>query len=264
MVKLCANLSFLFTEIGIEDRFIAAGKAGFEAVEWSFPYALSAREIRRCLDAAGLELVMINAPPGDWGVGERGLAALSGREDDFHVAMAQAIDYASVLGCRNIHVMAGVVPAGRDRGQALTILVDNLRRAARACRRCGIDVLIEPINPFDMPDYLLNRAEEAIEIIERVGAKNVRLQYDIYHACRLGVDPLLEIRRFLPAIGHIQIAARDGRGEPDGAEPDAPMIFAQLDRWGYDGWVGLEYTPRGGTAAGLSWARDAGFLPPRG
>ncbi|TCS64017.1 hydroxypyruvate isomerase family protein [Varunaivibrio sulfuroxidans] len=264
MIKLSANLSFLFTQEAFLERFHAASLAGFKGVECLFPYAFPSREIKNRLAASRLEMVMFNAPPGDWAAGARGLAALPGRETDVDAAMEQALAYATTVHCSRVHVMAGIVPVGISRTRAMATLVANLGRAARVFQPHGINILIEPINPFDMPGYLLNRAEEAVEIIERVGADNVRLQYDIYHARRLGVDPLLEIHRFLPAIGHIQIAARRGRGEPDDGDPDTPMIFRLLDRLGYDGWVGLEYTPRAGTTAGLGWAREAGFLSSRG
>lgn len=249
MPRLAANLSFLFTELDFLDRFAAARAAGFSAVEFLFPYAYSARDLRQRLDDNGLELALFNISPGNWDAGERGLAGLPARTRDFRAAVEQALDYANALGCRRLHAMAGLAAQGAD----LATCVRNLAHAAERARPHGIDILIEPINTFDMPGYLLNATEEAAQIIAAVGLPNLRLQLDLYHRHRMEGDPLHAIRDYAPLVAHYQIAGPPDRGEPVPSDLDVPALFAAIDATGYDGFVGCEYRPRAGTLPGLVW-----------
>lgn len=255
MPRLAANLSFLFTELAFLDRFEAAAAAGFTGVEFLFPYAWPAAEIKRRLDDHGLELALFNISPGDWDKGERGLAGLPGREAEFRAAVAVALDYARALGCRRVHAMAGL----EAHGATLPTYVHNLAHAAERARADGIDILIEPINTFDMPGYLLARTHAAAEIIAGIGATNLRLQLDIYHRHRMEGHTAEAIRDYAPLVGHYQIAGPPDRGEPIPSELDVPALFKAIDATGYGGFVGCEYRPRAGTLAGLGWRTAAGI-----
>jgi hydroxypyruvate isomerase len=255
MPRFAANLSFLFTDLPFLDRFDAAAKAGFKGVEFMFPYAVPAADIRARLDANGLSLVLFNLPPGHWDKGERGFAALPGREDEFASAVDLALDYAEALGCPRLHVMAGLATHGATR----EAYVDNLRMAANWAAPMGIDMLIEPINTRDMPGYFLNTTTAARRILAAVSRPNLRLQLDLYHCQIMEGDLTEKIREHLEAVGHIQIAGNPGRHEPDVGEIHYPWLFDRLDRLGYDGWIGCEYRPRNGTQAGLSWLGPYGI-----
>ena len=249
MPRLAANLSMLFAEVPFLDRFAAAARAGFTGVEFLFRYAWPIADIKARLQGAGLEQVLFNLSPGDWDKGERGLAALPGREDQFARALDQALAYAVELGCRRLHAMSGLQSQGASRD----VLVANLAKAARAAARHDIDILIEPINTFDMPGYLLTRTVDAAAIISDVGAANLKLQLVLYHRHRSEGDALAAIAAFSPLVGHYQIAGPPDRGEPVPSELDVAALFAAIDASGYDGWMGCEYRPRNGTLAGLSW-----------
>jgi len=248
--KLSANLSWLFTEVDFAARFGAAAEAGFKAVECLFPYELKAAEVARRLAQHNLQMVLINAPPGDWQGGERGLGCLAGRQADFRRALDRAIDYALAIGCPNIHIMAGIGGA-----EATSLYVENLHVAARACAAAGVRGLIEPINPVDMPGYFLNRPEQAMDILQAVSSPHLGLQLDLYHVARLGLDPGHVIDGCLDAIAHFQIAGMAGRHEPeDDDDINARALFKKIDALGYDGWIGCEYRPRTTTVTGLDWA----------
>lgn len=254
MIQLCANLSTLFTELPFPARFEAAAAAGFKAVECQFPYDFPPHEIASRLGAAGLELVLINAPPG--AAGERGIASLPGRELDFHASIDRALAHARPLGVRRVHVMAGLLPAGADRRLHLDTYVANLVHAADRFAEAGITVMIEPINTrVDVPGYLLDGTAMALECIERANRPNLRLQYDIYHMQIMEGDLLRSIARLLPFIGHIQIADNPGRHEPGTGEIAFERLLPAIDALGYQGYVGCEYTPAAGTGEGLGWAR---------
>ena len=258
MPRFSANLSFLFTEVGFLDRFAAAAQAGFRAVEFGYAYETPPREIAARLAEHGLAQVLINTPPGDLAAGERGLAALPGREDEFARSLATALHYAQALSCPRVHVMAGVVRGdGGAESRALhrATFVRNLRLAAGEAGSRGLELTIEPINPRDIPGYFLNTQAEAHAIREEVGAANLKVQMDLYHAQIVEGDLSEKLRRWLPYIGHIQIAGVPGRHEPDGGEIDYSYLFALLDELGYEGWVGCEYRPRNGTVAGLGWMK---------
>lgn len=255
MPTLCANLSWLYPEIGFRERFAAAAKDGFRAVEIQFPYADEPAELASRLGSAGLELVLFNAPPGDYLKGERGLAALPGREDDFRRAMTQAFDYARVLGNRRIHVMAGVVAQESERARMRDTYLANLAWAAGVAKEEGLTILIEPINPRDMPGYFLNRQADAHAIRAEVGSPALRVQMDLYHCQVVEGDVETKIRRYLPDVGHVQVAGVPARSEPDRGELNVAYLLGVLDELGYDGYVGCEYRPGGRTSDGLAWAR---------
>jgi hydroxypyruvate isomerase len=252
MPRFAANLSFLFTEVPFLDRFEAAAKAGFKAVESTNVYEAPAHEIAARLKANGLTMALLNTPAGNAEAGERGVAALPGREKDFDAAIASALRYAEATQCRRIHVLAGVVHHGARRAT----FVANLARAAKTA--AGVDLLIEPINRRDIPGYFVNKTYEARSVIHEVGAPNVGLQFDLYHRQVEEGDVATAMAEFAPLIRHYQVASPPDRGEPDGGEMNFRWLFEQIDASGFDGWVGCEYRPRAGTVAGLKWAEACG------
>jgi len=253
MPKFSANLSMLFTEAPFLDRFGLAAKAGFEAVEFLFPYAFSAQEIKQRLDANGLKLVLHNLPAGDWEAGERGIACLPDRTDEFRSGVARAIEYATTLGVPQLNCLAGKAPIGADEAVLRKTFVANLRFAAAELKKAGLKQLIEPINTYDIPAFYLNRTAQAIGILDEVGADNAFVQYDIYHAQRMEGELAATMQKHLARIGHIQLADNPGRNEPGSGEINYPFLFAHLDRIGYRGWIGCEYKPATTTEAGLGW-----------
>lgn len=253
MPRFCANLSLLFTEHPFVERWAAAARAGFRGVECHFPYAEPAAVLAEELRRNGLEQVLFNLPPGDWAAGERGIACLPDRVAEFEDGVGRAIAYARALDCRRINCLAGIAPAGAERGELLAVMEGNLRFTARALAREGIELLVEPINDRDMPGFLLNRSAETLALIERVGEPNVKLQYDVYHMQIMEGDLARTLQRELPRIAHVQIADNPGRHEPGSGEINYPFLFDWLDRIGYTGWVSAEYVPAGDTAAGLGW-----------
>jgi hydroxypyruvate isomerase len=255
MPRFAANLSMMFTDVPFLQRFERAAAAGFRAVEFLFPYDYSPGEVTQAARAAGVEVVLFNTVPGDWSGGERGLAALPGREEEFRAGVARALEYADALGCRQIHAMAGLVAAGADREAMRATYVDNLRFAAESASKTGVTVLIEPINTRDIPGFFLNYTEQAAAIIAEIGASNLKLQFDIYHRQVMQGDLTPAIETHLPLIAHMQIADTPGRNEPGTGEINYSFLFAAIDRLGYAGWIGCEYRPRGETEAGLGWFR---------
>lgn len=262
MPRFAANLSMLYPELAFVDRFAAAARDGFKAVEFLFPYDHAPAVLQAQLQVNGLQQVLFNAPPGDWAAGERGLACLQGREAEFQAGVARALEYAAALACPRIHVMAGLLPAGCECEAFMSTYVQNLRWAAEQAAKQGVEVLIEPINTRDMPGYFLNRQDRAHEIVSVVGAPNLKVQMDLYHCQIVEGDVATKLRHYLPTgrVGHIQIAGVPERHEPDTGELNYPYLFALLDDLGYAGWVGCEYRPRlgaqpGGTTAGLGWLK---------
>ena len=256
MPRLSANLGFLFTEVPFLDRFGEAAHAGFRAVELAFAYDVPTEKIEARLAEHRLECVLINAPPGDLDAGDRGIAAHPGREQEFAASFATALRYARALRCPRIHVMSGVAPAddvGEWRARAWSTLVRNLRIACDEARHDGVTVLIEAMNPRDVPNYLFSTQAEAHAIREEVGAPNLKVQMDFYHTQRVEGDIAAKLERWLPHIGHIQIAGVPGRHEPDIGEINYAWLLRHLDELHYDGWVGCEYRPLHGTVAGLGW-----------
>ncbi len=253
MPQFAANLTMLFTELPFLDRFEAAARAGFHAVEFLFPYAYDAQELRRRLDDNGLQLVLHNLPPGDWDGGERGIACHPDRVDEFRAGVARGIEYAQALGVRQLNCLAGKAPAGVNDALLRQTLVDNLRYAAQQLQQAGLRLLVEPINSFDIPGFYVNRTQQAIDILDEVGADNAFVQYDIYHAQRMEGELAATISRHLGRIAHMQLADNPGRHEPGSGEINYAFLFAHLDRIGYDGWIGCEYKPATTTEAGLGW-----------
>ena len=253
MPRFAANLTMLFNEVPFLERFERAAKAGFEAVEFLFPYAWSAREIKQRLDAHGLTLVLHNLPPGDWDAGERGIACHPDRVAEFRAGVAKAVEYAKVLGVPRLNCLAGKAPHGVSAEVLRQTLVANLRYAAGELKRAGLSLLIEPINAFDMPGFYLTRTDQALSILAEVGADNAFVQYDIYHAQRTEGELAATIEKHLAQIGHMQLADNPGRNEPGTGEINYAFLFAHLDRIGYAGWIGCEYKPAAGTEAGLGW-----------
>ncbi|BCQ55504.1 2-oxo-tetronate isomerase [Burkholderia gladioli] len=255
MPRFAANLSMMYTEHPFLERFAAAARDGFRAVEYLFPYDFAADELKARLADAGLVQALFNAPPGDWAAGERGFASLPGREDEFRRAFDTALDYARVLGNDKLHVMAGLLPAGADRARHREVYLRNLAHAAEAARAAGILVVIEPINTRDMPGYFLNRQDDAQAICREVDAPNLRVQFDCYHCQIVEGDIAMKLKRDFAGIGHIQVAGVPERHEPDLGELNYPYLFELIDTLGYDGWIGCEYRPKAGTSEGLGWLR---------
>ena len=257
MPRFAANLSMLFTEVPFLDRFALAAQSGFAAVEFLFPYAFAARDIRARLDDNGLQLVLHNLSPGDWDAGDRGLACDPQRVSAFRASVAQAMDYAQALGVPQLHCMSGIAPAGVAPQRLRDTWLDNMAYAASAMHAGGLRLLIEPINRFDMPGYYLQHTAQALELLDTLGAPNAALQYDIYHAQRSEGELAATLARHIGRMGHVQIADNPGRHEPGSGEIHYPFLFAELDRLGYSGWVGCEYRPAGDTRAGLGWLAQA-------
>lgn len=251
MPRFAANLSMMFTEWPFLERFERAAEAGFGAVEYLFPYGFEASDIAARLEANGLVQALFNLPPGDWEAGERGIASLAGRKDEFRDGVALALRYAEATGARRLHMMAGLSPA--DDEAARDRYLDALDHAAKEAAKRGVDILLEPINRRDMPGYFLNDFATAARIVGSCGHDNVRLQFDLYHRQIMHGDVLTGLRELMPLIGHVQIASVPGRHEPGTGELDDRAVLAELDRLGYDGFVGCEYRPMAGTLDGLGW-----------
>ena len=256
MPRFAANLSMLYPQHEFLDRFAAAAADGFEAVEFLFPYDYSANELKQRLSDNGLVQALFNALPGDWAAGERGIATLPGREDEFRSGFDRALEYAAVLGNTRVHVMAGLLAAESDRARHHSVYLQNLAYAADQAGKAGITVLLEPINTRDMPGFFLNRQDQAQAICKEVGATNLKVQFDCYHCQIVEGDLATTLRRDFDRIGHIQIAGVPDRHEPDQGEVNYPYLFELMDHLGYDGWVGCEYRPKGDTSTGLQWLRD--------
>lgn len=253
MPRFAANLSMMFTEVPFLDRFAAARACGFDAVEFLFPYDHPAAEIRSRLDGHGLALALFNAPPGDWAAGERGLAALPGREAEFRDGVARALEYSDALGCKLLHCMAGVPSPGTARDTAGAVYAANLAWAAEQARPAGVRLTIEPINHRDIPGFFLNTLAQGAAIVAAFGSDRVGLQFDVYHCQVTEGDITAKLERFMPVTAHVQIADVPGRHEPGTGEIGWKHVFRQLDILGYAGWVGCEYRPASETADGLDW-----------
>ena len=257
MPRLAANLSMMFNEVGFLDRFEAAAKAGFTGVEFLFPYEFKAEEIRKRLDDNGLTQVLFNAPPGDWNGGERGLACLPNRKQEFRDGFMKALDYAGALGNRIVHVMAGI-PKDIHPITAAATYATNLAWASRHATAQGVKVVIEPINHRDMPGYHLATQEQGAAIIEALGFERVGLQFDVYHCQVAQGDIVKRMGKLIKVISHMQIADVPARNEPGTGEINWSYVFSQMDALGYQGWVGCEYRPAGETVAGLGWRKTYG------
>lgn len=265
MPRFAANLSMLYPEHPFLDRFAAAAADGFDAVEYLFPYAFTAAALAERLQAHGLTQALFNAPPGDFDAGERGLACLPDRIDEFRRGFVdQALPYAQALGCRRLHVMAGLAPAGLAREALADCYQANLAWAAAQAAPHGVAVQIEPINSRDIPGYFLNRQDTAHALVQAIGAPNLQVQFDLYHCQIVEGDLAMKLRQYLTGdsssrVGHVQIAGVPDRHEPDAGEVNFPYLLDLIDTLGYTGFVGCEYRPKvsaaGGTTAGLAWLR---------
>ncbi len=247
MPKFAANLTMLFTELPFLDRFAAAATAGFDAVEFLFPYDFTAQQVADAAAASRVRVVLHNLPAGDWAGGERGIACLPDRVAEFRAGVDRAIEYAKALGVSQVNCLAGITPA--DPAAAHRTLVENLRFAADALERAGIGLLLEPVNTRDVPGFFVTRTAQGLAILDEAGSANLKLQYDIYHAQVMEGDLLPTIERNLSRIGHLQVADNPGRHEPGTGEINYPYVFRRLDELGYAGWIGCEYKP----SAGLGW-----------
>ena len=252
MLRFNANLSWLFQEKPFADRFAAAASAGFEGIEILFPYDQPALEIRSALRSNGQELVLMNAPPGDFAAGERGLAALPGREKDFRQTFGEALDYAAALDCRRIHVMAGISGVS-EQSEAHRSFLTNLEYALGKVEGSGTSILIEPINTRDIPGYFLSTVEQADSILQELSHPGLKIQFDWYHAQIMGGDLARRTEKYFSNIGHFQLAGVPDRAEPDVGEIHYPYLFHLIDSLRYDGWIGCEYRPKGRTEDGLRW-----------
>ena len=261
MPKFAANLGYLFTERTLLERIDAAAASGFKAIELQFPYDVPASQVKAAIERNKLTVLGLNTPPGERN-GEFGLAAVPGREKDWQILFARALDYITAIGGSAVHCLAGKV-APEQRPAAERVYIENLQRAADLAAAKNITLLIEPINPRDRPNYFLNRIEHAADIIAKAGRPNIRMQFDFYHAQIVGGDLITRLEKFLPVVGHLQCAAVPIRHEPDDGEINYDYVFEAVDRLGYKGWIGCEYRPRGRTEDGLGWALQYGVKPAR-
>ena len=253
MPKFAANLTMLFGEMPFLERFGAAKAAGFSGVEYLFPYDFEKAVLRENLQQYGLTQVLHNLPAGNWAAGERGIAILPDRVDEFRDGVRRAIDYAKALDCRQVNCLVGVAPAGADVSELNEVLLKNLRFAADALSRERIRLLIEPINTLDIPGFFLNRTEQAAQIISDVQSDNLFIQYDIYHMQIMEGDIARTVQKHLARIAHVQLADNPGRNEPGTGEINYPFLYRHFDQIGYRGWIGCEYKPRTTTVEGLGW-----------
>jgi hydroxypyruvate isomerase len=258
MPRLAANLSMMFNEVPFLDRFAGARRAGFEGVEFLFPYDFPATELRQRLSGEGLTQVLFNMPPGDWANGERGIASLPGRQAEFRESVKKALDYAAALDCRQMHCMAGIVPTGVSATTAAAVYAANLAWASEQAKPAGVRMVIEPINHRDMPGYFLNTQAQGAAIVEAIGSDRLGLQFDVYHVQVTEGDITKRMERFMPLIAHMQIADVPARNEPGTGEIGWSYVFRRIDELGYQGWVGCEYRPAGETTAGLTWREQFG------
>lgn len=263
MPRFAANLTMMFTERPFLDRFSAAADQGFQWVEYLFPYEFAPEQLARALERNHLRQALFNAPPGDWQAGERGMACLPGREKELDAALERAVMYATALRCPRLHLMAGNRPPGADAARLEQTYLNNVRRAARRLADEGLELCLEPINHYSMPEYFLRTQEQAAACIETLALPNLRLQFDFFHCQMEQGNVSGRLRRFFPLIGHCQLAGAPDRHEPDQGELHYPHLLALLDELGYQGVVGCEYSPAGKTEEGLGWLRPWGVLPAR-
>lgn len=253
MAKFAANLTMLFTEFPFLERFEKAYQAGFKAVEYLFPYAFDAQELAGKMEQFGFEQALFNMPAGDWNAGERGFAAIPGREDEFKESIDLALMYAKALNCKKVHAMSGIVDPRFTREQHIDTFVSNIRYAANKFAKENIELMIEPLNDRDVPNYFIAHQREAVALIKQVDCPNVKLQLDLYHAQIMDGDLSRLIHELASYTGHVQIASVPARHEPSEGELNYPHLFNVLDESGYQGWIGCEYNPKQTTATGLDW-----------
>ncbi len=256
MPKFAANLTMLYNELPFMQRFEAAAKAGFKAVEYLFPYAFDKKELAAALKDNDLVQALHNLPAGNWEGGERGIACHPDRTAEFRDGVAKAIDYATALGCPQVNCLTGKLPAGASVQDVRPTVIENLRFASKALEAAGLRLLIEPVNSFDIPGFFLTRTDQALALMDDTGSPNLWLQYDIYHAQRMEGEIGATLSKNMARIGHIQLADNPGRGEPGTGELNYPWLFKHIDALGYAGYIGCEYKPRGSTTDGLGWLKN--------
>lgn len=261
MPKFAANLTMLFTEVPFLDRFAQAKHAGFKSIEYLLPYAYPEKELRGHLNSNSLKQVLFNLPCGDWAAGDRGIGANPTRVKEFRAGVIQAIEYAKTLGVKNLNCLAGKRSAAHSEAEHWAALLDNVRFAANELRKHDLNLLVEPVNHFDIPGFFLYRTEQVLKLIEEAGLANVFLQYDIYHAQREEGEIINTLKRILPKVGHIQIADNPGRHEPGTGEINYPFVLREIDAMGYSGHIGLEYVPAKGGDLSFGWIKEFGFAP---
>jgi hydroxypyruvate isomerase len=271
MPKFAANLTMMYPEMHFLDRFEAAAKDGFKAVEYLFPYAFEAKELAARLKNNGLQQVLFNLPPGGvdaksiddaWNNGTRGIACIAGREAEFAAGADLALRYAEALDCPRLHMMAGLLPEDKSKADVRETYINNAQTASQLVAKQGINLLLEPINTRDIPSFFLNRQDEAHALIAEIGQSSVKVQMDLYHCQIVEGDVAMKIRQYLPTgnVGHFQIAGVPERHEPDIGEMNYPYLFDVIDSLGYDDWIGCEYKPKlggqtNGTSSGLGWLK---------
>lgn len=259
MPRFAANLTMLFTERPFLERFAAARAAGFHCVEYLFPYAFEAGELRRLLADNGLTQVLFNLPCGDWAAGDRGLAADPARVAEFRAGIPLAVEYAKALGVTRLNCLAGKLAPGVTEAAALETMAENVAYAADILAAEGLSLVIEAINRFDIPGFVLSRTSQVMALLDAVGRPSAAMQYDVYHAQRQEGELAATLAANIGRIGHIQIADNPGRHQPGTGEINFPFLFAELDRLGYGGYVGLEYVPTPDTEASLAWVASMGL-----
>jgi hydroxypyruvate isomerase len=262
VIRLSANLTMLFREHDLLRGIGVASRYGFKGVEVAFPYDMPPVLIREALDESGVSMVLINTPPGDFDAGQRGLAGLPGYEQDFRESIGRALETAKVLGCQQLHVMAGIASPDVAPQHHLEVLTENIRWAATRAADHGVRVLLEPINRRSIPGYILSGLDMACAVMEDVNHQNVALQFDVFHIQINGGDIMKRFEAVLPMIAHVQIAGVPDRHEPDDSEVNTGYVLRRIDELGYAGWIGCEYIPRGVTGDGLSWAKPYGISMP--
>lgn len=259
MPRFAANLTMLFTEVPFLERFACAREAGFTAIEYLLPYEYKKTELKKLLEENGLKQVLFNLPCGDWGNGDRGIAAKPERVEEFRAGVEKAIDYALELGVKQLNCLCGKRSATYDDTVHWRVLVDNVRYAADRLQEKGLRLVIEPINHYDIPEFFLNRTDEALKLIEAVKRTNVFIQYDVYHAQREEGEVAATLRNHIGKIGHIQVADNPGRNQPGTGEINYPFVFKEIDALGYDGYIGLEYLPAPDSKSSLDWINQFGY-----
>jgi hydroxypyruvate isomerase len=258
MPKVAANLTMLFTDMPFLDRFAAAKQAGFKSVEFLFPYDQPAEKVKEALDKNGLKVVLFNLPSGNWAGGDRGIGASPNRVEEFRAGVTTAVAYAKVLGVPRLNCLAGKMVQGFSREEHKKTLVENLKFSADALGQIGVKQIIEHINPWDIPGFLLNRVQDVLDVMAEVGRSNLGVQYDVYHAQRTEGNLVQILREHLAQIDHVQVADNPGRNQPGTGEINYPFVFAEMDRLGYQGYVGLEYVPKPDSLKSFGWIKEYG------
>jgi len=259
MPKFSANLTFLFQELPFLDRIDASAQAGFKGVEHQFPYDMPPSDIMQRIQDHDLSMVLINAPAGDWQAGERGLASRAGRNDEFKKSIETAIEYAKALKCPRVHVMSGLLDTDVDKESAMVVLAENLNWAATEMEREGVKLLLEALNPVDVPGYILGHSGQTRAVMSLINHPNIRMQYDLYHGAMNGENLQESVSMHFEVIEHMQVAGAPGRHEPDTGDTEFNSVFEMVDMLGYPGWIGCEYAPKTTTRAGLEWGSVYGL-----